>query len=94
MNAGGGAAGWRASVYRAVHPTLHEQVVLKVSSRRLDDERSESNDRLIAEGRILCQLKHPNIGRVYDMDFFERRPYLVMEYVRGRAWINTSAIEV
>jgi serine/threonine protein kinase len=77
--------GGQASVYRAVHPTLNEQVVLKLSSRRLDDRDSASNDRLIAEGRILCQLKHPNIGRVYDLDFFQSRPYLVMEYVSGRA---------
>ncbi|MGD0769755.1 MAG: serine/threonine-protein kinase [Tepidisphaeraceae bacterium] len=77
--------GGQASVYRAVHPTLDEQVVIKLSSRTLDEGDSAKNDRLIAEGRILCQLKHPNIGRVYDMDFYERRPYLVMEYVRGRA---------
>ena len=78
-------SGGQGSVYRALHPTLQEQVVLKVSARRLDNSASAKNDRLIAEGRILCQLKHPNIGRIYDLDFFEHRPFLVMEYVRGRS---------
>src|SRR5579872_3576615 len=78
-------SGGQASVYRAVHPTLDEQVVIKLSSRALDDTDAMKNNRMIAEGRILCQLKHPNIGRIYDLDFFEHRPFLVMEYVRGRA---------
>ncbi len=85
-------SGGQASVYRAVHPTLDEQVVLKLSSRTTADGDFAKNDRLIGEGRILVQLKHANIGRIYDLDFFERRPFLVMEYVRGRAWISTSAI--
>jgi len=78
-------SGGQASVYRAVHPTLDEQVVIKLSSRTLDAADAAENDRLIGEGRILCQLKHSNIGRIYDLDFFERRPFLVMEYVRGRS---------
>ena len=77
--------GGQANVYRAVHPTLDEQVVLKLSSRTLADGDSIANDRLISEGRIICQLKHPHIGRVYDLDFFEHRPFLVMEFVRGRS---------
>jgi eukaryotic-like serine/threonine-protein kinase len=77
--------GGQANVYRAVHPTLDEQVVLKLSSRTLADGDSLANDRLISEGRIICQLKHPNIGRVFDLDFFEHRPFLVMEFVRGRS---------
>jgi len=78
-------SGGQANVYRAVHPTLDEQVVVKLSSRTLDGADSSKNNRLVAEGRVLCQLKHPNIGRIYDLDFFERRPFLVMEYVRGRS---------
>jgi eukaryotic-like serine/threonine-protein kinase len=78
-------SGGQASVYRAVHPTLDEQVVIKLSSRMLEDADSSKNNRLAAEGRVLCQLKHPNIGRIYDADVFEHRPFLVMEFVRGRS---------
>lgn len=77
-------SGGQASVYRAVHPTLDEQVVIKLSAGALVDADSNANNRLVAEGRILCQLKHPHIGRIYDLDFFEGRPFLVMEYVLGR----------
>ena len=44
------------------------------------DGRSE----IIEEGKILVDLEHPNLVRVYDLDFHDDRPYLVMEYVRGR----------
>ncbi len=77
-------SGGQASVYRAVHPVLNEQVVLKLGTNAPDDG-DPTASRLVAEGRVLCQLKHPNIGRIYDLDFFQRRPFLVMEFVRGRA---------
>jgi tRNA A-37 threonylcarbamoyl transferase component Bud32 len=78
-------SGGQASVYRAVHPTLDQQVVIKLSSRKLDDSAEAKNDRLISEGRILCQLRHANIGRILDLDFYQHRPFLVMEYVQGRS---------
>jgi hypothetical protein len=39
---------------------------------------------LIDECKILAELEHPNLVRVYDLDFHENRPYVVMEYIRGR----------
>ena len=39
---------------------------------------------IIEEGKILAELEHPNLVRVYDLDFHDDRPYLVMEYIRGR----------
>ena len=44
------------------------------------DGRSE----IIEEGKILSELEHPHLVRVYDLDFLDDRPYLVMEYIRGR----------
>jgi serine/threonine-protein kinase len=35
------------------------------------------------EARILAGLDHPSIVRVHDLDVFEGRTYLAMEYVRG-----------
>src|SRR5262249_39835795 len=40
---------------------------------------------LVAEGRLLAELDHPNLARVYDLDFHQDRAFLVMEYVRGRS---------
>ena len=37
-----------------------------------------------SEGRLLVDLEHPNLVRIYDLDFHDDRPFLVMEYVHGR----------
>ncbi len=73
--------GGQAQVYRAIHPTLSKELVIKLGRRPLG---SRPTDQLVAEGKLLAELEHPNLARVYDMDFHENRPYLVMEYVRGR----------
>jgi tRNA A-37 threonylcarbamoyl transferase component Bud32 len=82
--------GGQALVYRAVHPTLGMDVVLKWSRRPLPEDPAE-RDRLLAEGRILAGLEQPNLARVYDLDLHEGRPFLVMEYVRGRTLAQAAA---
>ena len=73
--------GGQAQVYRAIHPTLSKELVIKLGRRPMG---SRPTDQLVAEGKLLAELEHPNLARIYDMDFHENRPYLVMEYVRGR----------
>jgi len=73
--------GGQAQVYRAIHPTLSKELVIKLGRRPMG---SHPTDQLVAEGKLLAELEHPNLARIYDMDFHENRPYLVMEYVRGR----------
>ncbi len=71
----------QAEVFRVVHPQLHRDLVLKLALKPIgEDGRSE----IIADGKVLAELEHPNIVRLHDLDFHEGRPYLVMEYVRGR----------
>jgi serine/threonine protein kinase len=71
----------QADVFRVVHPQLQRDLVLKLakSSTRVSDPSA-----IIAEGKHLAGLEHPNIIRVHDLDFHEGRPYLVMEYIRAR----------
>ena len=70
--------GGQATVYRAVHPTLETEVVVKVLH-------TQNAARMLAdEARTLASLDHPNIARVFDLDLYNGRPFLVMEYVRGR----------
>jgi hypothetical protein len=72
----------QAEVFRVVHPQLRQERVIKLVKEPVGvDGRSE----IIDEGRILVDLDHPNMVRVYELDFHEDRPYLVMEYVRGRS---------
>ncbi len=74
--------GGQAEVYRAVHPTLGKDVVLKLGRPKSSLD-LPPDARLIAEGRILAEIEHANLARVYDLDFHEGRPYLVLEYLRG-----------
>lgn len=75
--------GGQAKVYRAFHPTLGREVVIKLSRRPLDVTQAD-RDHFVAEGKLLADLHHPNLARVYDLDFHEGCPFLVIEYVRGR----------
>jgi tRNA A-37 threonylcarbamoyl transferase component Bud32 len=74
--------GGQAEVYRVVHPTLSKDLVLKLSKTRYA-RASADRDFLVAEGKLLADLEHPNLVRVFDLDFDDDRPFLVMEYVRG-----------
>jgi serine/threonine protein kinase len=77
------ARGGQSLVYRAVDLTLQRDLVIKMSRRPLQVG-SPNRELLVNEGRLLCQLDHPGVVRVVDLDFFEDRPYLVMEYIRGK----------
>ena len=86
--------GGQALVYRALHPTLAKELVIKLGRYPIQPDHSDA-DHLAAEGRILAELDHPNLGRVYDLDVYEGRPYLVMEYIRGltlRQYVEQHAL--
>jgi predicted Ser/Thr protein kinase len=74
-------AGGEADVYRVVHIKLGNDLVLKLSRQRV---RADNQSGLFDEGKLLVDLQHPNLVRIYDCDFHEDRPFLVMEYVHGR----------
>jgi serine/threonine protein kinase len=78
-------SGGQATVYRAVHPTLGQDVVIKISRHPIETQGEEVGHRLAEEGRILATLKSRNIARIYDFDVEAGRPYVVMEYVQGRS---------
>jgi predicted Ser/Thr protein kinase len=71
----------QADVFRVVHPGLRKDLVLKLA---LEPVRPDGRCEIIEEGKILAELEHPNLVQVFDSDFHEDRPYLVMAYVRGR----------
>ena len=74
-------AGGEADVYRVVHIKLGNDLVLKLSRRRVG---ADNRSGLFEEGKLLVDLQHPNLVRIYDLDFHDDRPFLVMEYVHGR----------
>ena len=73
--------GAQGQVFRVIHPKLGRDMVLKLGRQPVgDDERTS----LVAEGRLLADLEHINLVRIYDLDFHNDRPFLVMEYIHGR----------
>jgi hypothetical protein len=71
----------QADVFRVVHPQFQRELVLKLAKTPVGATGSSD---IIAEGKRLAGLEHPNIVRVHDLDFHEGRPFLVMEYIRAR----------
>jgi serine/threonine protein kinase len=76
-------SGGQSIVYRALHPTLDKELVIKLG-REPVDAGSDERDLLVREGKLLAGLEHPNLARIYDLDFYANKPFLVMEYVRGQ----------
>ena len=75
-------SGGQGEVFRAVHPQLDRDVVIKLSRFRKSASGAD-HSRLVEEGQVLAEIDHPNLARVYDFDFHDGCPFLVMEYVRG-----------
>jgi predicted Ser/Thr protein kinase len=73
-------SGGQAVVYRAAHPTLPRDVAIKVAHEPSTIDRSL----LKGDAELLCLLEHPNLVRVHDLDLHDGRPFVVMEFVRGR----------
>ncbi len=72
-------------VYLADDPSLNRQVAVKVP--RWDRQLNENSlRRFLHEGRMLAQVNHPSVVSVYDVGTTEDDvPFVVMEYVKGRA---------
>ena len=74
--------GGQGSLYRAWHPTLKIDVVIKCSRWTLS-ESAVRGRRLMSEGGVLATLHHPRIVAVYDLGEHENRPFWVLEFIRG-----------
>lgn len=84
---GSGGAG---TVYRAREIELNREVAIKVLhiwTGAIEEE--ESLRRFKREAKVLCQILHPNILRVYRFGIDDNGvPFLVMEYVQGESLKN------
>src|SRR5262245_39505863 len=71
-------------VYAGLDETLERRVALKAI--RADHRPSaHSKARFLREARILSQLDHPNVCRVYDYIEEQQGDWLVLELVDGRS---------
>lgn len=78
-------AGGVAVVYKAKkvgEPDTIPPVAIKVLQTSWA-EHEEVVYRFLREGRIMQKLQHPHIIPLYDFGMYNRRPYIVMEYLAG-----------
>ncbi|MFI5348766.1 MAG: protein kinase [Elusimicrobiota bacterium] len=68
-------------VYEALDQSLQRRVAVK---RLLQDSQTlpEDLERFLREARLVAQLKHPNLARIYAVAV-EREPFLIFELVDG-----------
>jgi predicted Ser/Thr protein kinase len=88
--------GGMGEVLHAFDTELHRQVALKYMRQQAATSPS-ARLRFMEEARILAQLDHPNVVKVFDRGDIDGRPYFAMEYLDGaslserRAEFRTSA---
>ena len=75
--------GGMGEVYVGYDETLDRRVALKsiLADRRLH---ADAKARFLREARVLSQLDHPNICRIYDYLEWGERDFLVLELIAGR----------
>ncbi|MDG4796513.1 Stk1 family PASTA domain-containing Ser/Thr kinase [Micromonospora sp. WMMD1082] len=82
------ARGGMATVYTATDERLERTVAVKIihSTQGPPGQAGRASfvDRFTDEAKTIARLTHPNVVAVYDQGNHAGRPYLVMEYVRGR----------
>ena len=76
--------GGMAEVYKATHPTLKRVVAIKLMREAIQDD-PVMQMFFERESRALRDLDHPNVIKVLDTGKVEDRPYMVMEFIEGKA---------
>ncbi|QJW94782.1 serine/threonine-protein kinase [Frigoriglobus tundricola] len=75
--------GGSSVVFLATHQKLHIRVAVKILHREAFETGEQSIDMIRREARLLAQLNHPNVVRVFDVEDEGEYPYIVLEYVEG-----------
>ena len=76
--------GGMGEVYAGWHEVLKRKVALKVM-RQDQSQHSESRARFLREARILSQLDHPGICRIYEIVEDRGRDVLILEFIAGQS---------
>lgn len=75
--------GGMGTVYRAHDEALDREVAIKFLPPQ-HHTKPTSRARFIREAQVIARLTHPNIMTIYDVDFEDIWPYLVLEYINGQ----------
>jgi len=84
-------SGGMGIVYLARDQKLGRDVAIKLHTTTEASPRGV--ERLMREASAIAQLSHVNVVTVYQVDTYERRPFVAMEYVDGgtaRTWLQET----
>ncbi len=84
--------GGMGAVYKAADTVLRRFVAIKLLHPATADN-AAAVERFVREARSSAAIGHPNIIDVLDFGYEGKRPYLVMEYLRGRSLSEAIAEE-
>jgi serine/threonine-protein kinase len=76
-------AGSFARVFRASHKETKKVVAVKVLRARFSDNLTVINH-FVHEGELGCDLRHPNIVPIYEVQSKGKLHYMVMDFVEGQ----------
>ena len=79
--------GGQAVVYEAFDQKLQTRVALKMSKFEGLVTAGEAQ-RFLFEAQSMAQLSHPNVVRVFDVEDYNGRPFVSMEFIRGGSLQN------
>lgn len=71
-------------VYRFEHKLLNLSFAVKIFAPAFYEGGEKELERFFQEARILFKLDHPSIIKVYDAGLIGKRPFIRMEYFKGR----------
>jgi serine/threonine protein kinase len=75
--------GWGV-VYKGVHESLNHPVAIKMLKHAMAMDR-DFTTKFENEAHVIARLNHPNIVRVYDIEYLYRTIFIVMEYLAGQS---------
>jgi serine/threonine protein kinase len=84
--------GGMGAVYKAADQVLRRFAAIKLLHPAVAENPS-SVERFQREARAAAAIGHPNIIDILDFGTEERRPYMVMEYLRGRSLSQVISID-
>ncbi|MFC1851952.1 protein kinase [candidate division CSSED10-310 bacterium] len=70
-------------VYKAVDSMIKRNVAIKMMTESQFDQEI-TRQRFFREAQAIGQLQHPNILTLYDAGEYQKRPYLVVEFLDGK----------
>jgi len=73
------SSGGHAIVYKAWDPVLEKHFAIKL----MREDAAENADRFLTEAKVLAQLEHPNIPRIYSYGLYQKLPFLRMDFING-----------